>query len=181
MTSSISYAEVTSIDTLGIGTRVCVDMIDMLDPMEGVFVGNTGHGYIHVLSENRETETYPTRPFRMNVGAIHQYISIGEDQTKYVSELSPGMALPVSKHDQVRNVAIGRVKIEVRNFLRIVCHANGVEISATLQESDSVHVSKKDGSAVSVLDLKVGDQISCVLDHPGRHLGEKIEEKIQEL
>ncbi|CQR46071.1 3-dehydroquinate synthase [Paraliobacillus sp. PM-2] len=54
------------------------------------------------------------------------------------------------------------------------------EISATLQEADSVHVQTADGEAKPVLDLQKGDRLACYPDQPGRHLGEKIEEEINE-
>ncbi|MCT2538182.1 3-dehydroquinate synthase [Aquibacillus koreensis] len=180
MEQEIKRAEVVAIEPIGIGSRVCLDLIDQLDPLEGIFVGNTGYGYIKVLSENRTTETYPARPFRINGGAIHQYVSIGESKTTYLSEVKPGSELPIRKDEEIRQVAVGRVKIEKRKFLRVICKVDDVEISATLQESDSVHVQTENGAAKAVIDLQMGDKIICLLDQPGRHLGEKIEEEIAE-
>ncbi|WP_138420126.1 3-dehydroquinate synthase II [Aquibacillus sediminis] len=173
-------AEVVAIERVGLGTRVCLDMIDTLDPLEGIAVGNTGHGYLIVLSENRATETYPARPFRINGGAIHQYISFGENKTTYLSEVKPGMEVPILKDNQIRKVTVGRVKVEKRKFIRVVCQTETGQISATLQESDSVHVLTEQGKAKAVVDLEVGDQIMAIPDEPGRHLGEKIEEEIEE-
>ncbi len=180
MEQQAQEAEVLAVESIGYGSRVCVDLIDQLDPTEGVLVGNTGYGYLQVLSENRITETYPARPFRINCGAIHQYLNIGENKTTYLAEIRPGQAIPVLKDGEVRKVSIGRVKIEKRKFLRIVCKVNEVEISACLQESNSVHLLGADGEAKSVIDLKKGDRVVCYLDQPGRHLGEKIEEEISE-
>lgn len=66
-----SYCRVERIQSAGEGSRVCLDFVDVLDPEEGVLVGNTGHGYLLVLSEHAVTPTYPARPFRVNAGAIH--------------------------------------------------------------------------------------------------------------
>lgn len=176
----VKEAEVISIESIGVGSRVCIDLIDKLDPIEGVLIGNTGHGYIQVLSENRTTETYPARSFRVNCGAIHQYVSIGENKTTYLAEVKPGLELPIIKNGQIRKVAVGRVKVEKRKFLRLVCQVDDIHISATLQDSDSVHVVADDGKPKAVIDLKPGDRIQCVPDQPGRHLGEKIEEEITE-
>ncbi|GGM33395.1 hypothetical protein GCM10011351_19290 [Paraliobacillus quinghaiensis] len=178
----LASAKVVSVTPIGMGTRMCLDVIDELDPLEGIFVGNTGNGYLLVLSENRSTETYPPRVFRMNGGAIHQYLHLGENKTTYLSEVKPGLEVPIWKGNEFRKVAVGRVKVEKRPFLRIVCQIEGTEqeISATLQQADSVHVLTTEGEAKAVLDLEEGDRIVCYPDQPGRHLGEKIEEEINE-
>lgn len=179
--TKLAVAEVVSVTSLGIGTRVCLDVIDELHAREGVLVGNTGSGYLLVLSENRSTETYPPRPFRINGGAFHQYLHLGDDQTTYLSEVKPGLELPVWSKDGIRKVAIGRVKLEKRQFVRVVCRTDsGEEISATLQEADSVHILTAEYKAKAVVELTKGDQILCYPDQPGRHLGEKIKEEIRE-
>ncbi|MFB1049735.1 3-dehydroquinate synthase II [Paraliobacillus sp. JSM ZJ581] len=178
----LAIAEVVSITPIGLGARVCIDLIDELDALEGMLVGNTGNGYLSVLSENRSTATYPPRVFRLNGGAIHHYIYLGEGKTAYLSELKAGLEIPIWSNDGVRKIAIGRVKVEKRSFLRVVCRVEGTnqEVSATLQEADSVHVRTADGEAKPVLELKAGDRLFCYPDQPGRHLGEKIEEEIEE-
>ena len=72
------------------------------------------------------------------------------------------------------------MKIEKRNFVRVVCLLDDKQISATLQESDSVHVLTSDGKEMPVIELQKGDKIACFPDDPGRHLGEKIDEEIKE-
>lgn len=175
-------AEVISVTQIGEGTRVCIDVIDQLDPLEGMLIGNTGHGYLLVLSENRSTETYPPRPFRINGGAFHHYLYLGEERTTYLAEAKPGLEVPLWCKGKVRKVSVGRVKMEKRPFLRVVCRVenNDQEISATVQEADSVHVMTVDQAAKPVLELKAGDRILCYPDEPGRHLGKKIEEEIKE-
>ncbi|WP_112182294.1 3-dehydroquinate synthase II [Paraliobacillus zengyii] len=179
---TLAIAEVISVTSIGMGTRVCLDVIDKLEPVEGLLVGNTGNGYLFILSENRSTNTYPPRPFRMNGGAIHQYLYLGEGKTTYLSEVKPGLEVPIWLGNEARKVAVGRVKVEKRPFLRVVCQIEGTEqeISATLQEADSVHVLTADGHAKAVLDLEKGDRITCYPDQPGRHLGNKIDEEISE-
>ncbi|KAB8137672.1 3-dehydroquinate synthase [Gracilibacillus oryzae] len=182
MDSRLQEAEVVAMESIGEGTRVCLDFVDKLQPTEGILVGNTGHGYLLVLAENRTTDTYPARPFRVNAGAIHQYALTDEGKTSYLAELKPGDQIAVmSAEGKKRNIAIGRVKMEKRPFLRIVLKSEGAVISATLQDADSVHVLGHDGSEKQVLDLQQGDRIMIVKDQPGRHLGEKIEEEIIEL
>lgn len=175
--------KITEIESIGEGTRVCIDLIDELDPLEGVLIGNTGNGYLVALSENRSTETYPPRPFRINAGAYHHYLLLDEGKTGYLAEMKPGMKVPVWKNNESRLVPIGRVKMEKRPFLRIVCRTQKTEqeISVTVQEADSVHLLGSDNKAKPVIELEIGDELICYPDQPGRHLGEKTEEDITEI
>lgn len=183
MMEPFEIAKVIEIASIGEGTRVCLDLIDELDPLEGVLIGNTGNGYLVALSENRSTETYPPRPFRVNAGAYHHYISLGEDKTQYLAEIKPGMQVPLWNRTKTRLLSVGRVKLERRPFIRIVCQVKDTnkQISVTVQEADSVHLLAGDQTAKPAIELVVGDELLCYPDQPGRHLGEKIEEEITEL
>ncbi|MYL53843.1 3-dehydroquinate synthase [Pontibacillus yanchengensis] len=173
------YMGITNITEVGEGMRVCLDFIDYLKPNEGVYVGNTGHGYIKVLSENRSSEGYPPRAFRINVGAFHQYL-FQEEKTLYLDEVNPGEKVWLTDEEESRSLAVGRVKIEKRPFVRVECKMDQGSISATLQYSPSVHLLEKTKGETSVLNLKVGDQVLCLQDKPGRHLGEQVDEEIIE-
>ncbi|WP_345242121.1 3-dehydroquinate synthase II [Pontibacillus salipaludis] len=179
MKEKTMYYEVTKIIEVGEGMRVCLDFTDILAPSEGLFVGNTGHGYVNVLSENRETGDYPARPFRINCGAFHQYLHQG-DRTLYLHEVIPGEALTLTSLEEGRDRYVGRVKLEKRPFVRVECEGKERTISATLQNSSSVFVREENEGELSVQDLTVGQRILCLPDEPGRHLGERIEETIFE-
>lgn len=173
-------ATVTSIQDVGEGTRVCLDFVDVLEGDEGVLVGNTGHGYVFLLAECEGSDTYPPRPFRVNVGAIHHYVLMADDKTGYLSDLRPGMKVPIWKKDGTfRLVAIGRIKVEKRQLARVSLDVEGIEISATVQKSDSVRFAGPD-HAVQMVHLKVSDEVLVHSDKPGRHIGERIEEFIRE-
>ncbi|WP_110943332.1 3-dehydroquinate synthase II [Virgibacillus senegalensis] len=174
-----NYLEVVEIKEVGEGMRVCIDFIDALKLDEGLYIGNTGHGYLKVLSENRQSEGYPPRPFRINGGGFHQYV-YQEDASKYLQEIESGEALTVSSRQENRAISIGRVKIEKRPLLRITCQRDGMIVSATLQSSTSVYVEEAEKGVVSVRNLKTGDRIAGKIDQPGRHLGKKIDEFIEE-
>ncbi|SDH40722.1 3-dehydroquinate synthase II [Alteribacillus persepolensis] len=177
--TTLQLGVVQKVVPIGIGTRVCIDTADILTPTEGVLVGNTGHGYMLVLSENRSTDTYPPRPFRINAGGIHQYIYL-RGKTSYLSEMRGGGTLYVYNGTHVKEVPIGRVKMEKRELVRVEMETDGVHISSTLQYADSVSFLEKDGTIVSVKELSEGTEIYCCIDEPGRHLGEKIKEEIRE-
>ncbi|WP_163539798.1 3-dehydroquinate synthase II [Gracilibacillus sp. YIM 98692] len=175
-------AEVVSADLIGEGSRICLDFVDRLAPTEGILLGNTGHGYFFVLAENRITDTYPARPFRINCGAIHHYLLKDEDKTAYLAEIKPGDRVTIySITGETRQLAVGRVKMEKRPLIRIVTKVGDKEISATLQEADSVHVVTEGGEEKQALSLEKGDRILVFTDDPGRHLGDKIEEDITEI
>ncbi|WP_102336302.1 3-dehydroquinate synthase II [Salimicrobium jeotgali] len=173
------YMEVTKIEEIGEGVRVCLDFVDILKPVDGVFVGNTGHGYIKVLAENRESEGYPARPFRINAGALHQYIRQGE-QTKYLHECRAGEEVSVTDGEKERTIPLGRVKMEKRPLLRVECKDGKQLVSVTLQKSASVYVSEKEKGECPLLELKAGQEILAISDEPGRHLGTKVDEEIIE-
>ena len=111
---NIDFAIVMEVAPIEIGSRCCVDFVDELSPNEGLFIGNTSSGFIKVLSENIGTETYPSRCFRVNSGAIHQYCYLGE-KTIYLFEISPPETIIVHLDESYRKVAVGRVMIEKRN------------------------------------------------------------------
>nr|WP_276116435.1 3-dehydroquinate synthase II [Gracilibacillus halophilus] len=181
MTNEFQEAEIVHIESIGEGSRVCIDFVDQLKSTEGILVGNTGHGYMMALAENRSTDTYPARPFRVNSGAIHHYVVKKEEQTAYLAEVQPGDLLSVvSETGESRLIAVGRVKIEKRPLMRIVARTNATEISATVQEADSVHLLGNDPLEQQAIHLKTGDKILVRVDQPGRHLGEKIDEEISE-
>ena len=178
---NFKIAEISELESIGMGSRVCIDFVDQLEPTEGLLIGNTGHGYMLVLAENRTTDTYPARSFRVNGGAIHQYVMMENSKTFYLSEIKAGQRLPIYKEDgSFREVAVGRVKIEQRPLVRVVAKIGGKEISVTIQEGDSTHLLGPNQKEREGISLKQGDQILVLPDTPGRHLGEKIEEYIIE-
>lgn len=173
------FLEVTGIKEIGDGMRVCIDFVDILDQHDGLYVGNTGHGYIKVLSENRQSDGYPPRPFRINCGSYHQYLYQNE-KTTYLHEVHPGNKLIVTDEQSEKSIPVGRVKIEKRPFIRVECKNGDSITSATLQNSTSVYLVEETKGEIPIIDLSLGDRIACIEDTPGRHLGEKIEEIIIE-
>ena len=183
MSPALQFGKVAGIEPIGDGMRVCLDLADVLDPEEGVLVGDSGHGFLLVLSENQVSATYPERPFRVNCGAIHHYLVQGSEQTTYLSELHPEMSVCVIHvtTGAQRQVPIGRIKMEKRPLLRVILDHAGQRVSATLQDADSVRLQAKTSGAVDVQRLTVGEHIAFLPDQPGRHLGQRIEEEIREV
>lgn len=181
--NELNFCELISIEPIGEGTRVCLDLVDCLDPEEGVLLGDTGHGYLLVLSENQKSTTYPARPFRINCGAIHHYLLGKNETTCYLSELHPESSVVVvhARTGDQRCVPIGRIKMETRPLLRVIADYAGTRISVTLQNADSVRLITRERGAVDVRSLEPGDALCFHPDEPGRHLGQRVNETIREL
>jgi 3-amino-4-hydroxybenzoic acid synthase len=81
---------VTEITDAGTGDRVCVDTCSNFCLDEGVLVGSFGGGFLLCCSETHPLPYMPTRPFRVNAGAVSSYILSSHDRTNYLSELRQG-------------------------------------------------------------------------------------------
>lgn len=171
--------KVKEIKIIGVGTRVSIDFIDELGAEEYVLVGNASVGMVGVLSESRYTENYPPRKFRVNAGAAMQYVYCGEGRVRYLSELEAGDLISVYSPDSSREVAVGRVKKEKREFLRIVLENENMTVSTTLQNSDSVYLVANNPK--SVIDLELEDEVFLFdTGMKATHKGEAIEGYIEE-
>ena len=121
----LKAATVTAVKEAGIGDRVCIDTCTLMKPGEGMLIGNQSAGLFLIQSEAEESPYVASRPFRVNAGAVHEYILTG-DKTRYLSELSSGdAALIVDKDGDAYKATVGRVKIERRPLLHIEAEADG--------------------------------------------------------
>jgi 3-dehydroquinate synthase II len=109
----LQAVRITSLKPVGMGDRVCVDTASMLAVGEGMLVGSQGNSMLLIHSESIETEYVAARPFRVNAGAVHAYIRLPGDRTKYLSELKAGdEVLAVDSKGTTRSVIVVRAKIE---------------------------------------------------------------------
>src|SRR5579875_2320170 len=108
---NLRSAEITSISDIGEGERVCIDTVSILGLGEGMLVGSRSNFFFFVHSETIEGKFVPTRPFRVNAGAVHSYILTSMNETNYLSELEAGKTvLAVDIDGNYRSVAVGRSK-----------------------------------------------------------------------
>jgi 3-dehydroquinate synthase II len=174
-------AKVTAIKPIGMGDRVAVDTTSLLKRGEGMLVGNSSAGMILVHGETEESEYVASRPFRVNAGAVHMYTRVPNGKTTYLSELSVGKEVMIYDFNgNGRVVYVGRAKVERRPMLLIEAEYEGKKLSAVLQNAETIRVVKPDGTPISVVDLKVGDEIIGYVEEAGRHFGMKVEETILE-
>ncbi|AFD00136.1 3-dehydroquinate synthase II [Methanocella conradii HZ254] len=177
---ALATATVTAVKEAGIGDRVCIDTCSLMKPGEGMLVGNQSGGLFLVQSEAEESPYVASRPFRVNAGAVHEYVLVDE-KTRYLSELASGDgALIVDKDGDARKATIGRVKIERRPLLYVEAEAGGKKVSAILQNAETIKLVGSDGSSIPVTRLKPGDKVLVRVEDAGRHFGMKIEETIIE-
>jgi len=174
-------ARITEIKPIGLGHRVCVDTISLLDTGQGMLVGNSS-GFTFLI--NAETESNPyvaPRPFRINAGAVHSYAILPGDRTCYLEELGPGAeVLILGPEGETRITSVGRVKTEVRPMLLIRAATSEGEGSVILQNAETIRLVTPSGKPASVVDLKIGDEVLCRADSAGRHFGMRIQEDIRE-
>jgi 3-dehydroquinate synthase II len=147
---------------------------------EGMLIGSQARGFFLVHSESEDSPYVAARPFRVNAGAVHAYIRVGE-KTHYLSELKSGDEVTiVSKDGLARKAIVGRSKIEKRPMILIEAEAEGERISTLLQNAETIKLVGSDGRPRSVTDLKTGDEVLVHLEESARHFGMKIEESIVE-
>ena len=173
--------EIRSVRSMGMGDRVCVDTCTMMGEGEGILVGNSSKGLFLVHAESIENPYVAPRPFRVNAGAVHAYVSLPGGKTSYLSELKAGKeVLCVNWKGEAVSLVVGRVKIEQRPLLLVEAMGPDGEVSMILQNAETIRLVGKEGQAISVVNLHPGDVVLGRVEAAGRHFGHKINESIVE-
>lgn len=170
--------EVTRTAHAGLGDRACVDTCVHFRQDEGILVGSHSKGMVLCCSETHPLPYMPTRPFRVNAGAIHSYTLSPQARTSYLSELGAGSkVLAVDCAGHARTVTVGRVKIESRPMLAIdAVSASGTAVNLIVQDDWHVRVLGPGGTVLNVTELRPGSQILGYLPTQDRHVGYPIAE-----
>ncbi len=173
--------KITRILPVGLGDRVCVDTTSLLSRGEGMLVGNSSGGMFLVHAETEENPYVASRPFRVNAGAVHMYIRVPGNKTKYLCELNAGDQVMVYDYTgKGRVVYVGRSKVERRPMLLIEGVFENKKLSCILQNAETIRLTRPDGTPLSVADLKEGDEVLGYIEEAGRHFGMKVDETIIE-
>lgn len=176
----LTPVKITRIAPLGVGDRVCIDTCSILRIGEGMLVGSQSNCLFLIQSESMESNYVAARPFRVNAGPVHAYVLCADGRTKYLSEIKAGdPLLAVDSDGHARSVVTGRAKVEVRPLLIIEVATPDREHSIILQNAETIRLCTPEG-AVSVSDLKVGQEVLVKLEKGGRHFGHAITETICE-
>ncbi len=172
---------ITKILPLGLGDRVCVDTVSLMTRGEGMLVGNSSGGMFLVHAETEENPYVASRPFRVNAGAVHMYIRVPENRTKYLCELRAGDRVMVYNHEgKGRVVYVGRSKVERRPMVLVEGRFEDKKLSCILQNAETIRLTRPDGTPVSIAELKEGDEVLGYVEEAGRHFGMKVDETIIE-
>lgn len=174
----LAAVEVCGIHHVGMGERACVDTCAQFRPDEGILVGSYSHGMMLAASETHPLPYMPTRPFRVNAGALHSYTLSADGRTNYLSELRSGSkVLAVDSSGRTRLVAVGRVKMESRPLLAIDATApSGRPVNLVVQDDWHVRVLGAGGAVLNVTELTPGTKVLAFLPAEQRHVGYPIEE-----
>jgi 3-amino-4-hydroxybenzoic acid synthase len=172
---------VTEVRHVGMGVRACVDTTGLMTQDEGMIIGSTSGGGILVCSETHYLPYMNLRPFRVNAGAIHSYIWMPNNTAEYLSDLTVGSrVLCVNTKGETRELTVGRVKIEVRPLLLIQGEAAGRELNVIVQDDWHIRIMGADGKPRNASTIRPGEQLLSYVCEPGRHVGIKVKETIQE-
>lgn len=174
-------ARVSKIKPVGMGDRVCVDTASLFERGEGMLVGSASSGLFLVHSETIESPYVAARPFRVNAGPVHAYTLLPNGKTTYLSELEAGdEVLAVNSKGETRTLVIGRMKIEKRPLMLVEAKAGDKTVKTLLQNAETIRLTSPDGKAVSVAELKEGDEVLAYVEEGGRHFGMAVKESIEE-
>ncbi|MBW2038406.1 MAG: 3-dehydroquinate synthase II [Deltaproteobacteria bacterium] len=177
----LEAAEVCRITPLGLGDRVCIDTCTKMRETEGMLVGSSSAGLFLIHAESLSNPYVEPRPFRVNAGAIHSYIRVPGDKTRYLSELRWGEELLIVNAQGGTQVTyVGRVKTERRPLILVEAEVQGGRASCILQNAETVRLVSPSGDPISLVDLKEGDRVLILREAGGRHLGQLIHEGIEE-
>jgi 3-dehydroquinate synthase II len=179
----LARARIKSISDVGNGERVCIDTASQLGLGEGMLIGSMASFFFLVHSETVPTEYIPTRPFRVNAGALHSYILGADGKTRYLSELQAGDKVQlVDKSGARRDATVGRIKMERRPLVMIKAECEGQEGTAMLQNAETIRLVRPDGTPLAITEAKEGDEILVHIagQAKGRHFGGEVDEFVVE-
>lgn len=179
---TLTTLTVEAITHNGLGDRVCVDTASHFQTDEGILVGSFSSGFILCCSETHPLPYMPTRPFRVNAGALHSYVLGPANRTNYLSELRSGSkVLAVNADGRTREVTVGRAKLESRPMLTITARSpENVEVNLMVQDDWHVRVLGPGGKVLNVTELQHGDELLGYLAPEQRHVGLPIGEFCKE-
>ena len=177
----IEEARILSIEGAGVGERVCVDLTRRISVGQGMAVGSISGNLCLVHGETIQSDYVPTRPFRVNAGAIHSYALMADGKTKYLSELISGDEVAIlSTSGSKEKATVGRLKVETRPLLLIRFEVRGSKGQIVVQQAETVRLISPGVGAISVTQAKEGDKISILSDNMARHIGFALPAEVKE-
>ena len=177
---TLVMANVTNVESGGVGERICVDLTERLSEGEGMLIGSSANALVLIHGETIPSEFVPSRPFRVNAGAVHAYCLMADGSTKYLSELAAGDRVAIANpSNEIRSATIGRLKIERRPFLLVHFESDNHSAQVLVQQAETVRFINEEGN-ISVTSLEKGDKIAVRLSSGMRHIGREITGEMNE-
>ena len=179
---NLKKAKIVRVKPIGMCDRVCIDTASLMERGEGALVGNSSAGMFLVHAETESNPYVAARPFRVNAGAVHMYVRLPGGKTKYLSEIESVDEIMIYNYKGEGRVAyVGRAKVERRPMLLIEAETeDGKKVAGILQNAETIRLTTPEGKPISVVELKIGDEVLVYTEKPGRHFGMKVEETIIE-
>lgn len=181
-TFSIKTCKIVEVKDAGVGERVCVDTVSMLEQGEGMLIGSKSNFMFILHNESAGSSFTSPRPFRINAGAVYCYTILPDGKTKYLSELESGTeVLIVDIKGNSRSVAVGRCKIETRPLKLVKAVCDGIEGTVIVQNAETIQFITENGDLLPVTSAKQGDKVLGFFKNAsGRHFGIEVNEYILE-
>ena len=177
---SLVMANVTNVESGGVGERICVDLTERLSEGEGMLIGSSANALVLIHGETIPSEFVPSRPFRVNAGAVHAYCLMADGSTKYLSELTAGDQVAIANpSNEIRSATIGRLKIERRPFLLVHFEWNNQSAQVLVQQAETVRFINEEGN-ISVTSIQNGDKIAVRFSSGMRHIGRELAGEMNE-
>jgi 3-dehydroquinate synthase II len=177
----LARLRVEAVRPLGMGDRVCIDTCTMMGRGEGALVGNSSQALFLIHAESIDNPYVAPRPFRVNAGAVHAYVMVPGGKTRYLGELNSGDEIVgVNANGQTVPLVVGRAKIERRPLLLVEAVSPRGEAITICQNAETIRLVQPGGEAISVVQLKPGNEVLGYVEEAGRHFGYKVDESIVE-
>ena len=177
---SLVMANVTNIESGGVGERICVDLTERLSEGEGMLIGSSANALVLIHGETIPSDFVPSRPFRVNAGAVHAYCLMADGSTKYLSELTAGDRVAIANQsNEIRSATIGRLKIERRPFLLVHFEWNNQSAQVLVQQAETVRFINEEGN-ISVTSIQNRDKIAVRFSSGMRHIGRELAGEMNE-
>ena len=162
--------------------RCCLDTWNLLEPWRWMLIWNTSSAFFLVHSENVQSPYCDARPFRVNAWAVHAYILLPEDKTKYLSELSAwDTVLTVNETWDSAHAILWRNKIEIRPMLEVeAINENWKKVSLLMQNAETIRLTSVKWKPISITHMKVWDEVLAYFQEWWRHFGQAVKETINE-
>lgn len=179
---ALEKVKITKIEQTWLCDRCCLDTWNILEPGRWMLVWNTSNAFFLVYNENVESPYCDPRNFRVNAWAVHAYILLPDNKTKYIWELkSWEPLLTCNEKGETMQAVLWRNKIEIRPMLEIeAVSESGRTVSLLMQNAETIRLTSPNWKPISITHMKKGDTVMAYFQDWWRHFWQFIKETIDE-